>query len=63
MATIPEGADLSELAARINDWESKAGRDLLLHAKEQGEDLLRVQDEVGSRKFAPWLRQHCPAID
>ena len=54
--------DLAVLARRIGERERRAGRDLLEHAREQGEDLLRVQEQVGERKFAPWLRENIPGL-
>lgn len=50
--------DLFALAKRIKDREQHTADNILQHAKEQGEDLMKVRRQVGSRKFAPWWKEH-----
>jgi hypothetical protein len=50
--------ELKEIADEINAFERKRGRKLLEDANLQGKRLLRVQKQLGERKFAPWYEKH-----
>jgi hypothetical protein len=45
---------------RIKDREEKVVDTTLEHARLQGADLLRAQQHLGKRKFAPWLKANFP---
>jgi hypothetical protein len=48
-----------ELAQKINEREEKIVTATLEHARIQGEDLRRLKQHLGKRKFAPWVKAHC----
>jgi hypothetical protein len=47
-----------ELAQKIKEREQKIVATTLEHARLQGQDLLRVKQHLGKRKFAPWLESN-----
>ena len=55
--TKPE-VDIDAIAERIKDREHQKAKDILEHARQQGEDLLAIKKQFGLRKFDPWCKQH-----
>jgi hypothetical protein len=45
-------------AVKFNEREARAGRGRLEHARQQGEELLVFQEQLGPREFLPWCRKH-----
>src|SRR5262245_24022310 len=54
----PADEEEAAVAARINARERAKAQDVLRHAKEQGEELVRMRERLGPRKFAPWWQEH-----
>lgn len=51
-------AELKVLAARINDREKKTDRAVVLHAKEQGDDLLKAKAAAGHGNWERWVEDN-----
>lgn len=59
-AIVRQTEDPAAIGKRVTDREHQAGRNNLQHAKEQGDDLLKVKPQIGHGNWLRWLATNVP---